>query len=134
MRRALPLAFLATVAGAEGQLPPPDYFTGVYERVGRSGGDAPVLVDDLVRLIPAPGGEGLILRPCAAGGTEVSLRPESFGDVSNLLSTPAGQDWLGCQYFNDMDNYPILNCHDGRGGRITLWPANDRETACGAAP
>ena len=135
MRLLLPLACMATAAGAEGYLPPPDYFTGIYQRVGRSGGESPALIDDLVRLIPAPGGEGLILRPCTAGGKEIALRPDRFGDVSNLLSTPAGQDWLGCQYFNDIDNYPILNCHDGEGGLITLWPANDRATeACATAP
>ena len=30
MRLLLPLACMATAAGAEGYLPPPDYFTGVY--------------------------------------------------------------------------------------------------------
>lgn len=132
MRAALVLALCAGAAGAEG-LPPPDYFAGLYQRVGRSGEADPVPVDDLVRLIPAPDGKGLILRPCAAGEGEIALRQDRFGDVSNLLSTPEGQDWLGCQYFNDMDNYPILNCQDGEGGLLTLWPANDRAEACDAA-
>ncbi len=122
MRLALALVLCAGAAGAEG--PPPEYFAGVFERVGRSGDVPPVLLNDLVRIAPE-GQEGLRVMPCAGDDPPLILTFDRFGEVSNLLSTPEGQDWLGCQFFNDMDNYPILNCHGGDGSLVTFWPSNE---------
>lgn len=132
-------ALLVCAGMAAADPPPPGYFAGVYERVGRTGDAAPALIRDFVRLVPE--GEAVLrLMPCddaapavglPAGG--LRLRPDRFGDVANLLSTADGQPWLGCQYFNDMNNYPIMACHGGDGSLITLWPANEFGT-CPPAP
>ena len=109
--------------------PPPDYFTGIYERVGRDGGTPPGLMNDMVRIVAVSG--GLEVSACNAGmrSTPIVLRHDRFGDVGNLLSTGTDEAWVGCQYFNDMDNYPILNGHDGKGALFTLWPAPDQPCA-----
>ena len=114
MRWVLALVLCAGAARAE--VPPPEYFAGVSERVGRSGDAPPVLLNDLVRIVPE-GKDALAVTPCEGEEMPLILNFDRFGEVSNLLSTPEGQDWLGCQFFNDMDNYPILNCH----GVEALW-------------
>lgn len=128
MRALTALLLCAGTAAAEP--PPPEYFAGTFERIGRTGDSPPRLVNDLVRITP-DGTGGLRLAPCAGDAAPISLRFDRFGDVTNLLSTPEGQPWLGCQFFNDMDNYPILACHGGDGSRLTLWPANE-EGGCPA--
>lgn len=77
-------------------------------------------------------GSGLALSICgeAADTPPTQLEFDRFGDVRNLLATAEGAEWLGCQFFNDMDNYPVLNCHDGKGGLFTLWPAADKAAKC----
>lgn len=127
MRALAALLLCAGTATAEG--PPPDYFGGVYERIGRSGETPPRLVNDLVRLIPDDAG-GLRLTACRGDAATIDLRFDRFGDLQNLLSTPEGQPWLGCQFFNDMDNYPILACQGGDGSKLTLWPADLPAEAC----
>lgn len=119
------------------ETPPPDYFTGVYERVGRSAGPSPRLLNDLWRLDPGP--EGLRLSPCAAAtGAPLDLRFDRFGDVQNLLSG-SGQDGaaLWCQYFNDAGNYPMLFCSGDPGATSGMALAfalqavtDDRAEAC----
>lgn len=117
------------------EVPPPDYFTGVYERVGRRGTEPPELVNDLIRITPDRHGD-LVISPCVAGGNDPILDRDStldfvgFGDVENLLATREGEPWLACQFFNDMDNYPIIACHGASDQLITLWPANDRAGEC----
>jgi hypothetical protein len=118
-----------TVDNDDRHVPPPDYFTGVYERVGRDGATPPGLVNDFVRLAPDDLG-GLMLWTCGPGRQAepihtTTLRFDRFGDVANLLSTPEGDTWIGCQFFNTMDNYAALLCEEGTGGRFTLWPADD---------
>lgn len=128
MRRAA--ALLAALAGPAPAEPPPEYFAGVFERVGRSGDDPPVLFRDHVRLVPE-GRDRLRMLPCDAATAAAGLKPDGLplvrdrsGEVANLLSTPEGMPWFGCQHFNDMDNYPILACHGDDGSLVTLWPAN----------
>ena len=121
------------VAKAEEQVPPAGYFTGIYARVGRDGATPPGLVNDFVQLAPDATG-GVTVTPCEQGQGDLAftLTFDRFGDVDNLLSTAEGADWLGCQFFNDMDNYPVLNCQDGLGGLVTFWPATEHGS-CPAA-
>lgn len=140
MRRLAGLALaLAGAAPAGAEPPPPDYFTGVYERVGRSGGAAPQLLNDLWRLDPAPEG-GLRLSPCTGPAQSPSLAqspnlPQTlsftrFGDLDNLLQSDAG---LWCQFFNDGGNYALLSCGAEDGSAFQLRVAtDDRATACPA--
>jgi hypothetical protein len=128
-------AMLLAVAGAaRAEGPPPDYFTGIYERVGRSAGPEPALLDDLVRIDPAPDGAALDLRVCAPegapGSTALRLEFVELGDVTNLLQGGTGDAALYCQYFNDAGNYPILACSGGAeagqaGARFLLWAKID---------
>ena len=127
MRWAAALLLGAGVAGAE--VPPPEYFTGVYERVGRDGAVPPGLLNDLVRLDPVDG--GLLMRVCGAGPSEslLVLRFDEVGDVSNLLTGREGPFQLWCLYGNDGDNYPLLTCTSDGGARFLMWPEPGRDCA-----
>lgn len=138
MRRRVPLiallfALLPGAALAEPHHPDTDYFTGIYERVGRSGGTEPVLIDELMRIDPAPEGWGLVLSRCG-GGERLVLRRGSYAEVPNLL-TGEGDPALWCQHFNDHGNYPVLTCGAEGGLRFTLWAVTDaRASDCGGWP
>lgn len=134
--RGLTLLALLPMAAAAQDRPPTDYFTGVYERVGRTADTEPGLLNDLVRLAPDPGGQGLLMTTCAPAGAPgtapLLLRFDTFGEVGNLLSSDSRDPGLFCEYFNDAGNYPILACgtNDLRG-RYTLWAVTDnRAAAC----
>lgn len=119
---------LPGAAMAEERVPDPSYFTGIYERVGRTAGNEPQLLDDRVRLRPDPEGQGLLMTVCApdgAPGTEpLLLRWDDFGEVPNLLSAGDGAADLYCQWFNDAGNYPLILCATGdQRGRYALWAA-----------
>ncbi|WP_192931192.1 hypothetical protein [Gemmobacter serpentinus] len=116
-------------AVAEDQVPPAEYFTGTYQRVGRDGATPPGLVDDLVRI--DPGAAGLELRGCAAGADAPAQRLafDGWGEVPNLLSGGAQDPSLWCLYHNDGNNYPLLNCAAPDGRRFTLWPVPDMACA-----
>ncbi|NPD15330.1 hypothetical protein HOY34_08975 [Xinfangfangia sp. D13-10-4-6] len=139
---------------ADDRLPETSFFTGVYERVGKDAAESPGLIDDLVRIVPASEGWGLMLYPCAAepGGeatetaekaTDWPLELRAFGhnEVPNILyaaddaadgTEGAGNLW--CQYFSDHGNYPIFNCRSQKRGTFTLWPITDeRMEACMSA-
>ncbi len=116
-------ALLLTAGGALAEAPPPEYFTGVYERIGRDGSGR--LVNDVVRIDPGEG--GLALRVCGAGAGQVPelLAFDTFGDVQNLLVS----DRLWCLFSNNGDNYPLLNCAGTGAERATLWPEPDQPCA-----
>lgn len=135
MRRAIALlALMPGMAMADGERPPAEYFTGVYERVGRTADAEPGLLNDLVRLAPDPQGQGLLMTICAPEGapgtTPLLLRWDEFGDLANLLSADEGGAGLYCQYFSDAGNYPVIACGTGNGvGRYTLWAVTDDRAA-----
>jgi hypothetical protein len=112
-------ALLLTAGAALAEAPPPEYFTGVYERIGRDGSGR--MVNDVVRIDPGEG--GLVLRVCGAGAGQVPERLafDTFGDVQNLLTG----DGLWCLFSNNGDNYPLLNCAGDGAARATLWPEPD---------
>ena len=131
-RTALALAALLLLSFAAGaglaEAPPAEYFTGVYERVGRDGAVPPGLLNDVVRIDPAPGGLAVSACGAAAGAPLYLLRFDSFGDVQNLLVSQGDEGAaLWCLYGNDGDNYPLLTCaSDGPGGaKFLLWPEPD---------
>ncbi len=134
MRRLARFAALLAGAGPGGagaDVPPPEYFSGLYERVGRSGGGVEAaLIDDLVRLVPDPAGGGLLMSVClpegAPGRAPLRLAFETFAEVPNLLFAQGEGPALFCQFFNDAGNYPILACQTEDGARYTLWAAPDR--------
>lgn len=129
-------AFLTCGAMAQAETIRPDtsFFTGVYERVGRSGAEVPALIDDLVRITPVDGTWALDVFPCATVADQdapIRLNPLDFGEVPNILEGQAGPSGLWCQYFTDHSNYPILTCQSEMGARFTLWPITDeRLTVC----
>lgn len=132
-------AFLTCGAMAQAETIRPDtsFFTGVYERVGRSGAEAPALIDDLVRIAPVKGIWALDVVPCATGADHdapIRLNPSGYDEVPNLVVGKAGSFGLWCQYFTDHSNYPILTCQSETGARFTLWPITDeRVAACKTA-
>ncbi len=137
--RLLAMAVLSLLGlGTSGQpalaeTPPPDYFTGVYERIGRTGGTNPGLLNDLWRIDPAPNGS-FRLSSCTANSPEPAfdLRFTRLGDLENLLE--GGTDGgLWCQFFNDGGNYPLLFCgaEDGRAFQMRVV-TDDRAALCAA--
>jgi len=113
-------------ARAEG--PPPGYFTGVYERVGRDSATPPGLLNERVRIDPVKG--GLAVTSCQAGAKPLFvLTFQELGDVKNLLVARPDQPGvdLWCLYGNNGDNYPLLTCASGSGSgtKFMLWPAPD---------
>ncbi len=127
MRGLAVLALCAGAAQAEG--PPADYFTGVYQRVGRDSATPPGLVNDVVRLDPAPGGLALTVCGAGSGQTPFILAFDQIGDVTNLLWGGEGEDELWCLYGNNGDNYPLLTCSSTNESRVTLWPEPDTPCA-----
>ncbi len=120
------------MAGAD--VPPPDYFAGLYERVGRSGGGVEAaLIDDLVRLAPDPAGGGLLMSVClpdgAPGRAPLRLAFETFAEVPNLLFAQGEGAALFCQFFNDAGNYPILACQTEDGAATPSGPRRIAATA-----
>lgn len=124
MKALAALVLCAGEAFAEG--PPPEYFTGVYERVGRDGATPPGLLNDLVRMDPVEG--GLAVTVCGARSANKPLMLldfDSFGEVQNLLVSRGGDSVdVWCLYGNNGDNYPLLTCSGaGPGGTMfLLWP------------
>lgn len=126
MRRAASLAAVLTLVpltGAAGPgVPGPDYFNGLYARIGRDGATPPALIDDLVRL--EPDGTGLKLKSCAAA--DVALRFDPWSEIVNLIVAEPAARGLWCLFHNNGDNYPLLTCADEDGRRFTLWPLAER--------
>ncbi|MCX7890455.1 MAG: hypothetical protein N2422_12140 [Rhodobacteraceae bacterium] len=120
-RAAALLALAALPAAAGPGTPGPDYFRGLYERVGRSAASAVPggALDDLVRIEP----DGLALAVHACGVLPVRLRfaPWSLGE--NFLTGQSGGDTLVCQFHNNGENRPLLTCESAGGARFTLWPS-----------
>jgi hypothetical protein len=116
----LAIAFLPLPSASHAEIPSPDYFTGLYERIGRDDAGGPV--NDLVRLDPQ--GDALALSSCPGPGKplSVTLRFDAMFEVDNFLSGPFGQGTLWCQFHNDGQNYAILHCATEGSGRFTLWP------------
>jgi hypothetical protein len=125
------LLSLAPAAVAGPGTPGPDYFRGLYDRVGRTGAEPSAVIDDRVTIEPA--GLGLLMRDCA--GQEVRLVFDPWHEAVNFLAGTDGRRQFVCLFHNNGENYPILTCEVSDGARFTLWPrtANFRDApiACG---
>ena len=111
---------------AQEDAPPPDFFEGEYELVGRGLGAEGEALLDWVRIVPAPDGM-LLLDACRLGlGT---LRPDWQADEHMMPLTGRLGEWeLYCDMFVDRGNYPQLICYataqEGQAeipGLISLW-------------
>jgi hypothetical protein len=118
---AVGLALLAAPASAGPGVPGADYFRGLYERVGREGGDRPRLFDDHVRIVPD--GTNLSVTSCDAPPLRLVFDP--WSEIVNLLAGEDADGPLWCLFHNNGDNYPILTCRSAAGGAWTLWPVED---------
>lgn len=116
VRLAVILAGLAGAATAGPGVPGPDWFTGVYERVGRDAGQA--ALDDRVRLAP----EGVDLRMTACTGPDLRIHFDPYGLRENALVAGQGAAALSCLFHNDGYSRPVITCRSEQGQRFTLWP------------
>ena len=115
---ALTVALAATgsqVSSGPGS-PGPDYFAGLYERVGRD--RFGLALNDRVRIDPE--GLGLSVMACSGDPLALGFAPWSLGE--NFLSGRASGELFVCQFHNDGENRPIFNCQSGQGSKLTLWP------------
>ncbi len=122
-------AFILSTAPALADRPVIDYFTGLYERIGRDAEGK--LLQGFVRLDVE--GATLQLSQCPSSGLAppLTLAYDDTFETPNFLSGREGPFQLACQYFNDSQNYPILNCRSDGGAVFTLWPMGS-ETGCPA--
>ena len=130
MRARAPLAFLcvmeAGAALAKPGTPGPAYFAGTYERVGRSGGALPALLNDRVTIEPV--GQAVAILACT--GPEILM---SFGpayEVETLMTGRQGAVDVDCLFHNNGYNRPILTCQSADGGAFTLWPLKAAPLDC----
>ncbi|MFC3180037.1 hypothetical protein [Cypionkella sinensis] len=125
-RLALALIMMAAPALAKPGTPGPAYFTGSYDRVGRSGGANPLLLNDRVTI--APEGQGVAIAGCSGPVAQMSFGP-AFEVVNLMTGTRAGIA-VDCLFHNNGYNRPILTCRLTDGGAFTLWPLPAGSAAC----
>ncbi len=133
MKAATTLGLLAVLAAGSGWAktgtPGPHYFEGTYERVGRGGGDAPVLLNDRVTITPV--GQAVAIRACSGPETMMGFGP-AF-EVEYLMTGSSGGVGVECLFHNNGYNRPILTCRAQDGASYTLWPlagGADAQLAC----
>ncbi len=115
---------MALAAEGKPGTPGPEYFAGVYERVGRDAAGA--LMNDLVTI--TPDGETLSITGCAGAPLSLSFGP-AF-EVVNIMTGSQGGDAVECLFHNNGYNYPILTCRSEAGAAVTLWPTTTKQMAC----
>lgn len=108
------------VATAKPGTPGPAYFTGTYQRIGKSGGAAPALIDDKVAI--TPDGDRVTIRGCAGPDTNMAFGP-AF-EIENLMTGHQAGVEVDCLFHNNGYNRPILTCRAGDGAAWTLWPTS----------
>lgn len=117
---------VAGAAFAKPGTPGPAYFAGTYERVGRSGGPLPALLNDRVTIEPV--GQSVAILGCT--GPEILM---SFGpayEVETLMTGQQGAVAVDCLFHNNGYNRPILTCQSADGGAFTLWPLKAAPLDC----
>lgn len=110
------LLSMSGVALAKPGTPGPAYFSGSYERIGRSG--QAVLLNDIVTI--APDGQGVVITACSGPALAMSFGP-AF-EVTNLMTGSLAGVVVECLFHNNGYNRPILTCKAADGAGFTLWP------------
>lgn len=114
-------ALLAVALGAGSVLPAAsqelDYYTGLYEAVGRDASKTPKLLNFMVRLEPED--DVLRVQTCGADDGEMKRERGEVGD--SMVGTIAGSQYF-CRVYNNGDNYAHLACNGELGELLTLWP------------
>lgn len=106
--------------------PGPAYFAGTFERVGRTGGDTPRLLND--RVVVVPDGVNVIMNGCTGPVIHMSFGP-AFEIVNLMTGDQAGVP-VDCLFHNNGYNRPILSCQIADGGAFTMWPLSKEALAC----
>lgn len=126
-------ATLSATGPAVAQVPPADFFTGLYERVGRDADGE--LISDFVRLDPA--GEGLKMSLCPISDSAAPLAElylATFEGV-DLLIISLGDTEIWCEFYKHEGSYAMIFCEgvDSKE-KFTLWPLpNGGADGCGSA-
>lgn len=120
---ALQIAAANPVYAQETQ--PLQSYEGYYEIVGRSDGDKPKLVDDIIELRAAPV-IGLKLETCAHGSGW--LKYDTVKNDQIIMIGRLGREKLFCSIFHDKPEGEIFGCVIGtndesqeKPGRLFLW-------------
>lgn len=113
----------AQTEGKEG--PPPGYFAGTYEVIGRVPGATGEPLSDWLQISARDG--QMVLHACRAGNGGLAFNTSTREGAAPLVGSLG--DWmLRCHYTNDSNNYPRLTCyavHEGMDavpGLLALWP------------
>jgi len=120
----MPLFGFATDAHSQ-SVKPLHTYQGYYELVGRSNGDNPKLVDDIIELRVEPV-VGLKIETCAHGGGWLKYDTVKNGQI--IMIGRLGRDRLFCSIFHDKPEGEIFGCVIGtkkdskeKPGRLFLW-------------
>jgi hypothetical protein len=124
-RAALVLLMAAGAAQAKPGTPGPQYFSGVYERVGRDNSAA--LLNDQVMISAL--GAGVVIRACRGAQLRMGFGP-AF-EINNLMTGARDGVAMECLFHNNGYNRPILTCRAKDGTAFTLWPTAAVDLACG---
>ena len=108
----------ATPLSAKPGTPGPHYFAGTFERIGRGGGPAPLMIDDLVTITPQ--GQNVVIRACK--GPEMLMGFGPAFELENLMTGQLGSVPAECLFHNNGYNRPLLTCRAAVGSSFTLWP------------
>jgi hypothetical protein len=118
------LCLMAGMAAAKPGTPGPSYFSGVYERIGRSSTDA--LQNDQISI--APLGQLLTLTPCQ--GDQIIMAFGPAFEINNLMTGAQSGLRVECLFHNNGYNRPILTCRMEDNTAFTLWPTKDKTMVC----
>lgn len=123
----LMLATLLPLSAAAQEGPPPGYFAGTYEMIGREPGAAGKPLADWLRIDAAD--DHLQLKSCRRGDGRLALNTSEREGAAPLVGNLG--DWsLSCHFTNDSNNYPRLTCFavaddsERTPGPLALWPAD----------
>ncbi len=123
--RMVAVLMIATPALAKPGTPGPEYFSGIYERIGRA--TAQALINDRVAISPA--GQGVVIRSCAGRPLRMGFGP-AF-EINNLMTGEQAGVAVECLFHNNGYNRPILTCRAKDGAAFTLWPTTSSKLDCG---
>ena len=115
---------IAGSAAAKPGTPGPSYFSGVYDRIGRT--NIADLQNDQITI--APLGQLLTMTPCQ--GDQIIMAFGPAFEINNLMTGAQSGLRVECLFHNNGYNRPILTCRKEDGAAFTLWPTDATAMTC----
>lgn len=120
---------LASSASAMPGVPGPAWFEGVFERVGRSGGETTLLLNDRMQVVAQD--QQLAFRTCDGRPMALMSFNPTFETVNLLVGQNAEGAPMECLFNTDGDVRPLLTCQAADGAAFTLFSLTTGTDGCG---